>query len=788
MKIRIINFVFVLLIATVLTAANTETGNPIPQSQNLELMKSAENYISDYYAERGLGEWTGSGPWGGIVREILTDPNNADLVFAACGLSMASETGSVWKSTDGGVTWNATDLSGKPFYGLAAAANQPGVFYASGKNGFYKSTDYGENWEMISMASSFLIKLGANLEDGNIIIGGLTSSNGFKRSTDGGETWDDVGMNSGFLKKVITDPNNPDVMYAAMGDTDDSVYKSSDYGATWDPIGPTPAGEDNSAYTIEIDPNNSDLLVIMHDDGIFRSLNAGEDWTLQKPDGANGGELVYHNGNFYCSIWGQGVFESSDDGENWTENPDAGIMNYWQSGAASSQGVLMGYWGGINLGSGIGQTWEFSDEGINATFVNALAYYSDRGELWAGTQGSGLFCSTDGGETWTRKINGLENIWVYDIAPDDHYDWDVDRMVISTESGAYLSDNYGENWSLTALEGTTITDAIIDWTNEDKFWVAGVMGPVQFTTNGGDTWTETTGLPFGLYPKFALAQNDTGGQRLLCCYENGYGTSVYYSDDDGVTFETATGMDGTTYHPMMSVRLPQDGLDQVIYCTTDQGIYKSVDNAESFTQLSGINGLFWSINATRGTDVYAGAGSGVYHSPDNGETWEEMNEGIESNTIYRILYGDDENTLYASTRGRGVKNYQIDESALDAPTNFNVTSTGIATWTAPNNPDVTGYNLYLNDVFVESVTETEYQFTDLEEDITYTAGVSAVYDEGESDIVTDDFTYSPATYNPPENLLASVNNYNDVELTWEQPSGTGGTLSYHTGYNGYAIG
>ncbi|MDY6916034.1 MAG: FlgD immunoglobulin-like domain containing protein, partial [Candidatus Cloacimonadota bacterium] len=40
----------------------------------------------------------------------------------------------------------------------------------------------------------------------------------------------------------------------------------------------------------------------------------------------------------------------------------------------------------------------------------------------------------------------------------------------------------------------------------------------------------------------------------------------------------------------------------------------------------------------------------------------------------------------------------------------------------------------------------------------------------------------------PENLLASVNNYNDVELTWEQPSGTGGTLSYHTGYNGYAIG
>jgi len=787
MNKKIINFVLVLLIATALTAVQTETGNPVPSGVNLELMHSAETYIADYYTQKGLEEWTGQGPWGGIVREILTDPNDGDLVFAACGLGMASETGSVWKSTDGGVTWNATELSGKPFYGLAAAADQAGVFYASAKNGFYKTTDYGETWDMISMAGSFLIKLGANVEDGNIILGGLTSSNGFKRSTDGGETWDDVGVTAGFLKDVANPASEPNIMYAAMGDTNASLLKSTDYGANWEPIGPVPLGEDNSAYTVYV-PDDNSFIVIMHDDGIYKSTDGGSSWNLQDTASGSGGDLVEYNGNLYCGIWGHGVYESTDNGDTWTVNPNAGVMNYWQAGAASNQGVLMGYWGGINRGSGTGQTWEFSDEGINAAFVNALAYYSDRGELWAGTQGSGLFCSTDGGQTWTRKINGLENIWIYDIAPQDHINHEIDRMVVSTESGAYLSDNFGDVWSLTALDGTTVTDATIDWTDSDKFWVAGVMGPVQVTIDGGSTWTEATGLPFGLYPKLTLGENGSGNQRVFCCYENGYGTSAYYSDDGGANFNTATGMEGTTYHPMMSVRLPQDGMEQLVYCTTDQGIYKSEDNGETFTALSGITGLFWSINASLGTDIYAGSGSGVYHSPDNGNTWEEMNAGIENNTIYRVLYGDDENTIYVSTRGRGVMNYQIDSGALETPANFNVTGLGEATWEAPSDTGLQSYNVYLDDVLVDNTTDTFYTYTDLTEGTTYTAGVSAVYEAGESAIVTDEFTYQPPTYNPPENLSASLENYNDVQLTWEQPSGTGGTLAYHTGYSGNGIG
>jgi len=46
----------------------------------------------------------------------------------------------------------------------------------------------------------------------------------------------------------------------------------------------------------------------------------------------------------------------------------------------------------------------------------------------------------------------------------------------------------------------------------------------------------------------------------------------------------------------------------------------------------------------------------------------------------------------------------------------------------------------------------------------------------------------PPVINPPENLVATVNDYNDVNLTWEQPGGTGGLLAYHNGYDNNGIG
>ncbi|MCK5051448.1 MAG: T9SS type A sorting domain-containing protein [Candidatus Cloacimonetes bacterium] len=68
--------------------------------------------------------------------------------------------------------------------------------------------------------------------------------------------------------------------------------------------------------------------------------------------------------------------------------------------------------------------------------------------------------------------------------------------------------------------------------------------------------------------------------------------------------------------------------------------------------------------------------------------------------------------------------------------------TGLFTWDAPVSRVLTGYDIYLDSIFLENITDTEFQFEDLVNEQTYLAGVSAVYDEGTSEIIEIDFTYT----------------------------------------------
>jgi hypothetical protein len=104
-----------------------------------------------------------------------------------------------------------------------------------------------------------------------------------------------------------------------------------------------------------------------------------------------------------------------------------------------------------------------------------------------------------------------------------------------------------------------------------------------------------------------------------------------------------------------------------------------------------------------------------------------------------------------------------------------------------------GYNVYLDTVLLTPTplgTDVfEYQFEDLIIGDEYTAGVSAVYDEGESEIIEFPFIPVPPPVLPPENLTAEVITFNDVLLNWEAPGGaTGGILAYHIGYDNNGIG
>ena len=105
--------------------------------------------------------------------------------------------------------------------------------------------------------------------------------------------------------------------------------------------------------------------------------------------------------------------------------------------------------------------------------------------------------------------------------------------------------------------------------------------------------------------------------------------------------------------------------------------------------------------------------------------------------------------------------------------------------------ELTGYNVYLDGMFITYTTELQcalLDYTTLNYGETYVVGVSAVYDDpGESIIIEVTFCF-PGGISPPENLVATLYDYNDVHLEWEPPGGTGEVLAYHSGYDNNGIG
>lgn len=595
-------------------------------------------------------EWTAHGPWGGNIRGFATDPTNGMHVVVACGSSTAGN-GGMWFSVDGGVTWNSSNIDNKIMYGVTAHPTQAGKFYAGGKNGIYQSSDGGLNWSQIAYPSTTIIGVGVQTANPQLMVAGIASNQGVRYSPDGGTTWNNTNLAAGFMKDFAVSAANPTKMFLAVsGATGSGLYTSVD-GATWAVISPATSGE---CYGVYVDPTNANFLLLGAEFGIFKSTDGGANWTqaLTTSNFARG--IVKYNNVFRTVVYGGDIYESANNGDTWTVASSTFPEKTWQAVGVSAAGPLFGNWGSVIRGTG--QQYVMSVEGLNNVYVHCIANYADRNELWAGSEGSGVWRSTDMGLTWQNKSTGLQGWWAYGFAPTNDYDWQNGRMLVATNNGVFYSDDYGDNWQVLHQTTTYYTGAMIHPDNADIMWVGGSTGPVEYTTNGGTTWNASEGLPFAFYPRFNMCENSSGGLRVLISYEQ-LGTTTYYSDDLGANYTAATGYTGVSYFTDQSVR-PAGALPQMVYQSTDKGIYKSSDGA-TYTQCPNLSGMAWSVLGTIGTDVYAGAGNGVFHSADEGQTWQPFNTGIEYMAIWDLAYGNSSDVVFAGTRGYSVYAYGL---------------------------------------------------------------------------------------------------------------------------------
>ena len=308
---------------------------------------------------------------------------------------------------------------------------------------------------------------------------------GLWKTTDGGETWAPVTdglIKSSSVGAVAVSESNPDVVYIGMGETcirgnimsGDGVYKSTDAGKTWAHIG---FSEKQNIAKIRVHPTNPDIVFV----AAFGNMSTPNDE--------------------------RGVYKSVDGGTSWRrvlfrDNKTAAI--------------------------------DLSLDRTNPNIIYAALWEASRLEytMSSGGPGSGLFKSTDAGESWTEitrskgmpsGVIGRIGVSVSGADPNRVY-----ALIENEKGGLFRSDDAGVSWSL-INENRAIrqrafyyTHVIADPKNKDVVYL---LNTSQFkSTDGGKTTTQTGGGTHGDHHDLWIDPDNT--QHLVSGNDGGGAVTV----------------------------------------------------------------------------------------------------------------------------------------------------------------------------------------------------------------------------------------------------------------------
>jgi photosystem II stability/assembly factor-like uncharacterized protein len=277
--------------------------------------------------------------------------------------------------------------------------------------------------------------------------------------------------------------------------------------------------------------------------------------------------------------------------------------------------------------------------GIKPLVTNNNGYiFAGSGGGASGTEGNGVFRSTDNGNTWTQS--GLAGLFIWDLAINSSGHIFAGTM----NQRVYRSINNGESWTQ-IIDGFHQLDNTVNSLAINSFGhiYAGSVSSIYRSTNNGNSWTAINSPNYnGFYPLVINSNNDI---------VVGAGSRLFRSTNNGQNWTEITIANAQTG----SVAFNELGH---LFVGNLLGIYRSTNNGDNWTQINnGINvGSFIAVNDfsvnSVGT-IYVGLGGGlsgtskgVFYSINNGDNWIELNDGL-TNNILSSLTVDQDDYLYA---------------------------------------------------------------------------------------------------------------------------------------------
>ena len=580
----------------------------------------------------------------GIQTNVIFEANN--IVYAG------TETQGVYKSTDNGLNWVAANagIERTSISDLIASGGNLLAAVSSGCPGLlnvFKSTDNGQTWSgTTGLAGSVVKSFAFKAPFLYAMFAALPGDSGIARSSDNGNTWQ-------VIPSIITNAGKSIVSDNAIIVAEDNfIWRSTDDGASWDVV------EQFALTGISSFARAGTKLFGAATTGIQTSTDNGASWSFEAF--SNGAYSFSASGSTIYLGSSSKVFKSTDLGTTWidvsTGLGKGGIQALLHDGSTLFAGTPADAVGIYRSTNG-GQSWDPAAAGLPvASLIRGQIAFGPY--VFAGTEGDGIYRSSDHGNTWTKTdVNNslLAHQLVFAFCAKDNalYAGAGNGIYKSTDGGMTFQrtlNGFPPNINVTAYSLTVSSGNILAAVNV-SFSPSQSLEGIFYSPDDGSNWHQAN-LP--LQPTFVSA---VASDRTSLAFAGVYGqsfsvTGLYQSRDAGITWFSRTDVLQVDIE-----RLTVKG-SNVLASTLFTGFF-STDFGETWgSSTPGFCAPFGCGIATytlRDNSIFAGNSAGMFLSTDNGASWADINQGFPTCPVPVVEAScADNNYLFAGTLGEGV--------------------------------------------------------------------------------------------------------------------------------------
>lgn len=544
------------------------------------------------------------------IARIRVHPEDPDRVYvAAQGAAYGeSEDRGIYRSGDGGETWqkvlyvsnsaSAAELAMDPtnprilYAGFWDHVRYPWQVRSGGPgSGLWKSTDGGDTWEPINQGlpremGKTAIDVSPADPDRLWAMIEADPGGGLYRSDDAGATWSfmtgdwSLRARPWYYNEVFADPTDENTVYALSA----PMMKSIDGGRTFSNVG-TPHGDNHDLW---INPTDSRIMINANDGGANVSFNGGESWSTQANQPTVQFYRVNTDNRFPYHVYGGQQDNSTVAIASWAPG-GIGEKDWYAVGGCES--AVPGFYKDdprfVYAGCYMGLMSEYDHE--TGASRNAQAYpvmpvaLEAREMKYRFNWSAPLLVSQHDPQTIYHGANVLlrsrdrGRSWE-EVSPDltrDQEDLQGYGGGPITNEGAG-GEIYG---TLAWVAESPLQEGLI-WTGSDD-------GLVHLTRDGGATWTDVTpeGLPEGLVNTIDPSPHDpaTAYMAFTRYKSDDFTPHAYKTDDYGQSWERID--DGLAQEHWVRVVREDPVRQGLLYAGTEGGIYVSFDDGGSWQSL-----------------------------------------------------------------------------------------------------------------------------------------------------------------------------------------------------------